>query len=66
MPTVAVEPSLLAATPLLTLRDLAGRELLRTTLRQHVTPLPHDLTAGTYLLTLTTTEGSTTCRLVVE
>lgn len=66
VPTVAVEPSLLAATPLLTLRDLAGRELLRTTLRQHVTPLPHDLTAGTYLLTLTTTEGSTTCRLVVE
>jgi hypothetical protein len=61
-----VDPSLLATAPLLTLRDLAGRELLRTTLRQPVTPLPADLAAGTYLVTLATPQGSTTHRLVVE
>ena len=66
VPTVAVDPTLLAATPLLTLRDLAGRELLHTTLRQPVTPLPADLAAGTYLVTLSTPQGSTTCRLIVE
>ncbi len=66
VPTVAVDPSLLATAPLLTLRDLAGRELLRTTLRQPVTPLPADLAAGTYLVTLATPQGSTTHRLVVE
>lgn len=66
VPTVAVDPSLLAAAPLLTLRDLAGRELLRTTLRQPVTPLPADLAAGTYLVTLATPQGTTTHRLVVE
>ena len=66
VPTVAVDPALLAPAPLLTLRDLAGRELLRTTLRQPVTPLPADLAAGTYLVTLATPQGTTTHRLVVE
>lgn len=66
MPTVAEDPALLAAAPLLTLRNLAGQELLRTTLRQPATPLPADLAAGTYLVTLSTPQGATTRRLVVE
>lgn len=66
LPMLAVDPQLLRFSPLLTLCDIAGRELFRTTLRQAVTLLPPTLPTGTCFVTLTTLQGSATRRLVVE
>ena len=65
--TVTVRTSAYSQGSTLTLRDAAGRELLTTPVTTPSLTIPlRDYPVGTYLVTLTTKEGSSTQRLVVE
>lgn len=65
--TVTVRTSVYSSNATLTLLDAAGRKSLSIPITTPSLTIPlHDLPAGTYLVTLTTTEGSSTQRLVVQ
>lgn len=65
--TVAVRMSAYWQGATLTIRDAAGREVYRTAVESPSLVVPlQGYPAGTYMVTLTTKEGSSTQRLVVE
>ena len=65
--TVTLSGSCNAARATLTLRDALGKELRRITPSADKTDIPlSGLPAGTYLLTLSTPQGSSTQKLIVE